>query len=94
VAEVGTSNQDRTISLKAAVRSCKIIIIIIIMGTVSLLFSFCGWLGDQGTVVQLLLEATGFSSSPKHQDQLWGPHILPHNRYCVRSFSRRGQCKS
>ena len=26
--------------------------------------------------------ATDFSSSPKHQDQLCSPHILPHNRYC------------
>jgi hypothetical protein len=50
------------------------------MGTVSVPFSFCGWLGNQ--VVQFLLGATDFSSSPKHQDQLWGPHILARKSYC------------
>lgn len=63
-----------------------------IMGTVSLPFSFCGWLGDRGTVVQFqmkqqifLLQSIKISS---------GAHTYSHILGSAGSFSRRGQCKS
>jgi len=64
-----------------------------IMGTVSVLFSFCGWLGDRGTVVQFsmgqqifaLLQSIKISS---------GAYTYSHIIGTAGSFSRRGQCKS